>query len=316
MTQPILDVSAQQATAEAGQAPDWLRWALSQRSTSRHVEANGKRLHVLCWNAERQDLPALLFVHGFRGHAHWWDFIAPFFVEHHRVYAMDLSGMGDSDHRQGYSSGELADDVIAVAEAVGNGPLVAVGHSYGGSRILRACARRPELFLRLVVIDSYVVASHDPPLREPVRIRGTNAYATLEEGMARFRLMPAQPDGMPALLAHVARHSLKQTAEGWRWKFDPDMPAGGDRERNGEEMLAQVTRPVDYVRGERSVVATEERARFIIEHLPQVRGPIVIPDGHHHLMFDQPIALIGVLRALLADAGHGRQAPTHRIITE
>jgi pimeloyl-ACP methyl ester carboxylesterase len=38
----------------------------------------------------------------------------------------------------------------------------------------------------------------------------------------------------------------------------------------------------------------------MVAALPDASGPIVIPNGYHHLMFDQPIALISTLRALLA----------------
>ena len=33
-----------------------------------------------------------------------WSFIAPFFAKTHRVIAMNLSGMGDSEWRENYAS--------------------------------------------------------------------------------------------------------------------------------------------------------------------------------------------------------------------
>jgi pimeloyl-ACP methyl ester carboxylesterase len=57
---------------------------------------------------------------------------------------------------------------------------------------------------------------------------------------------------------------------------------------------------VDIVRGEHSVILGAERAARIAALLPNGRGPITMPEAHHHLMLDQPLALVSVLRALLA----------------
>jgi pimeloyl-ACP methyl ester carboxylesterase len=54
------------------------------------------------------------------------------------------------------------------------------------------------------------------------------------------------------------------------------------------------------VYGEHSALVQEQHARRIVAGLPDCRGPIAIPDGHHHLMLDQPQALIATLNALLA----------------
>jgi pimeloyl-ACP methyl ester carboxylesterase len=290
----------QQQADESMARPAWFDWALEHSGRSHYIEANGSRLHLLSWNYEARDKPVLLFVHGFRGHAHWWDFIAPFFAEQYRVIAMDLSGMGDSAHRATYGPQTLAEDVIAVAEWLDTPRLIAIGHSYGGSRVLRACADRPELFERLIIIDSYVVFSDQEAVREPAKIRGDREYPDAETAIARFRLLPQQADAMPCLVEHVARHSLRATATGVRWKFDVNLPPGGAREADGEQLLARIQRPVDYLFGERSVVVNPALAHRVVSYLKDVRGPIAIPHGHHHLMFDQPIALISALRALLA----------------
>lgn len=286
--------------AKAHDQPEWYAWALSKPGTSHFIEVNDNRLHYLAWNHDRRDLPTLLFVHGFRGHAHWWGFIAPFFANSHRIIALDLSGMGDSGHRPAYSSETLAHDIIATIEATCSQPAIAIGHSYGGSQVLRACAERPELFQRLIIIDSYVLFEGEAAFEEPVRIRGDREYPDMASAMARFKLMPWQPEAEPCLVEYVAYHSLRPQGTGFRWKFDPKLPAGGAPENDGGVMLARVTRPVDYVCGEHSEVIPPDRAERMVTALPNVTGPIVIPAGYHHLMFDQPIALISTLRALLA----------------
>lgn len=293
-------MSEARSVIENAKRPSWVEWALAQPARSHFVDANGTRLHFLSWNFEAIDKPTLLLVHGFRGHAHWWDFIAPYLTEHFRVIAPDLSGMGDSDHRAEYESSTLAMDVAAIAEQVASTPVIAIGHSYGGSRVLRACAQKPHLFERLIIIDSYIVFEGEAPPAEPPKIRGDRHYDDMPSALARFRLLPTQPAGLHCLVEHIAHHSLRPCENGVRWKFDPRLPPGGARETDGAQMLNRIACPVDYICAEHSVVVTAQRAARIVAALPQGRGPIVIPDGHHHLMFDQPIALISTLRALLA----------------
>jgi pimeloyl-ACP methyl ester carboxylesterase len=129
----------EQVVPEPGDsAPEWFQWALSRKAESCFVEANGNRLHYFAWNMRDVGKPLLLFVHGFLAHARWWDFIAPYFMETHRVIAMDLSGMGESGWREAYSAPQLAHDVTSLIEALGLGPATAIAHSYGG-----LCARLP-----------------------------------------------------------------------------------------------------------------------------------------------------------------------------
>jgi pimeloyl-ACP methyl ester carboxylesterase len=78
-----------------------------------------------------------------------------------RVLAMDARGHGDSTHPEApgsYAWDRFADDLAAAAEGVaalcGTPRLaLAVGHSFGGTSLLGAARRRPELFGALVLVD-------------------------------------------------------------------------------------------------------------------------------------------------------------------
>ena len=58
----------------------------------------------------------------------------------------------------------LVEETIAHIEAHSQGPVVGVGHSLGGFLMFYAALRRPELFKRIVILDS--------PLMGPFRSRG------------------------------------------------------------------------------------------------------------------------------------------------
>jgi pimeloyl-ACP methyl ester carboxylesterase len=280
--------------------PAWFVGALERPALSRYATVDGARLHYRCWSMERTDLPVLVLLHGFRAHARWWDFIAPFFADQYRVLAPDFSGMGDSDSRSAYDPGTFAADVTGLLDVLGLGPVIAAGHSYGGSRLLRACADRPDLFAHAILIDSYVLFEGEAGPSLPRKLLGTRSYPDLATALARYRLMPEQSEALPFLVDYIAGHALRLAEDGWRWKFDPAMPSTGYREPDGDALLARITVPVDFVHGQHSAVVSAERALRTVAGLPRGRGPVTIPFGQHHLMLDQPLALVSTLRALLA----------------
>lgn len=282
-------------------APDWFLWAVSQPTTSHFADNDGTTIHYRCWNAQDTHKPGLLFAHGYRGNSHWWDGIAPFFTENFRVVALDFSGMGESARRPEYGPTLFTQDLLTVIHDAGLAPAVLIGHSYGGGRVLRACADHPEIARHAIILDSYVSFADSDPPPEPRQIGHAHPYPDFATIMARYRLLPEQPAEAWAQ-DHVARHSIRQAEDGWRWKFDHRLPFAVF-ERDGAALLERITIPVDCVVGARSSVVSIERAQRIVRHLRQGRGPVVIPEAFHHLMLDQPLPLISTLRALLADSG-------------
>lgn len=283
----------------ASSTPAWFQWALAQPRQSHYVDACGAQVHYVGWNAHEHTKPALLFAHGFLGHTHWWDFIAPFLAGQFRVYALDFSGMGRSAARPTYRPGCFEDDLAAVMAAVrADGPPVTlVGHSFGGTQTLHVCLRQPEHVARAIVLDSFVRFEADL-LPEPGLRAAARTTATLQETLARFRLLPPQ-DCLPYTLDHIARHSACERGGGWTWCFDPALR--GIVSPGFEDLaLTRVKVPVDYVHAEASGVVSAERALRIAQALPRRRGPITMPHTGHHMMLDQPLALISLLRGLLA----------------
>ncbi|WP_028079109.1 alpha/beta fold hydrolase [Solimonas soli] len=279
--------------------PSWLQRAIATPGVSRYADNGGIALHYLEWNDAGSGLPGLLFVPGYRAHLRWWDFIAPIFADRFHVVVMELSGMGDSGRRAHYGAGDFADDIVAVTRHSGLRTPIAVGHSYGGARLLRACSEQPAMFTRAVAVDSYVHFADMGPVAEHPRIGSGRVHATREAAMARFRLSPEQP-AHPALLRYLAEGALREVDGGWTWKFDIRLPGGGPTEDDGAAILRRIPIPVHLVWGEHSLVVNEKCMRRVAATLPVRREPIMVPDAHHHLMLDQPIAAIGILQALLA----------------
>jgi pimeloyl-ACP methyl ester carboxylesterase len=101
-------------------------------------------------------------------------------------------------------------------------------------------------------------------------------------------------------MTHIARHSLRQTAGGWQWKFDPNLPSAQLLTTIDPADLQSLLVPVDFIYGEFSAVVSQQRAQRTAAALGLQHPPIAIPGAHHHVMIDQPLALTAALRTLLA----------------
>jgi len=276
--------------------------SIARPGIPRHAEVAGIRMHYLEWPGPA-GAPAVLLLHGYLAHAHWWDFIAPWLAEGYRVIAPDFSGMGDSGTRAHYTHEHFHAEITGIVEATGLAGCTAIGHSFGGRVLLYACAQRPELFRRAIVVDSRLGSPADPVRGFDEEWRPKKRYADAPSILSRFLLRPIEP--APAVaLSHMARASIRQEQDGWVWKFDenvtrlyqvaPDAPGVDDI-----AALRGLATPVDFIYGEESRVVTPARAALLASCLPHVRSVTGLPCCHHHLPVSQPIALLGCLRVLL-----------------
>lgn len=278
--------------------PEWFTRALAVPCESNYVDAGGTAIHYLSWNAHETHKPGLVFAHGFRAHARWWSFIAPFFMERFRVVALDFGGMGDSGNRATYSEDDYSRDLVAVIQQNRFERPALVGHSFGGGRVLQTCAEHPELVGRAIIVDSHVHVHDGKRSVGAPQLKPKNIYPTYEAARARFRLIPGENRAASYIINYVAEHSIKRVDDGWTWKFDDTSP-NLNPHRNNSAMLARISTPVAYVYGDDSAVVTHEHAADVVRHIPNCRGPIQIPESHHHVLLDQPLSLVSALRALL-----------------
>jgi pimeloyl-ACP methyl ester carboxylesterase len=272
--------------------------ALKEPTICRSVNVAGADIRFRAWGDEDSDKPVALLIHGYRGHSHWWDWVAPLLTKHYRPIALDFSGMGDSGRRPRYDGATFIDDLLCVVDHLDARRVIGIGHSFGGCVLLRACAKRATAFESLVIIDSRVrfpdIADQFvrmPSVRRP-------PIPDFTEASARFRLLPKQPVSYPQLLQHVAGHSLREVVGGWAWKFDPNLPLA-PVELDDSDMLRSIVVPVSYIHAERSQVVDNVMAQRIVSELRYASGPYVIPFAHHHVMFDKPSELVGVLYEIL-----------------
>jgi pimeloyl-ACP methyl ester carboxylesterase len=287
-------------------APDWYHEAMADAAAVRFVNVKGCSIHYLYWPSKRVARGNLLLVHGGGGHAHWWSFLAPFLSRDLNVAALCLSGMGESGPREEYDSDTRVADMRGVINDLKfQAPTYVLGHSFGGFMVTRFGQIYGHEISGLIIADS--------PLRPPnkrqedqdrrPRMGSKRYYKDFDEALGRFRLMPAQPCNNAFLVEHIGRHSLKWEDDGWCWKWDG---AAMENRRFGEpfhEYLLESKCKKSFIYGEKSKLVDSETLEFI-EGLLGPNAPVIgIPEAHHHLMLDQPMAFVTAVRGVLAAWG-------------
>ena len=290
----------------AEDAPGWFRRALHTPYFDEHVTVEGARIHYLTWGEPGRR--GLVFVHGGAAHAHWWTHVAATFSREYRVVAIDLSGHGDSDHRDAYSLEQWADEVLAVAADAGiDGPPVIIGHSMGGFVTIATAARHPEAPAGVVVLDSPVVeVDNEVRAAQAKRAFGkTKVYPSAEDALSRFRTVPPQDNDLPYVMHHVARRSLREVPGGWSWKFDHHLFDAFPTTIRTVALpyLSEVRCRFALLRSELGLV-TPDIGESMYDKLGRVAPVVELPETGHHGMLDQPLLVITAIRTLLADWDH------------
>ncbi len=136
--------------------------ALLGRATPRvlPLAARGVEIAALDWGG---DGPLALFHHANGFCKGVWGEVADLLRGRYRVVAFDARGHGDSTRPEGpsaYHWDHFAEDLVAVAEMLvaehGAPVALGVGHSFGGTAMIGAAARRPDLFARLLLVDPVI----------------------------------------------------------------------------------------------------------------------------------------------------------------
>ena len=147
-------------------------------------------------------------------------------------------------------------------------------------------------------------------------------YPSREDAIAHFRTIPPQ-ETLPYATAHVAATSVRPapapaggpagpaaaggpagTGDGWTWKFDPRI-FGREPFGAAAATLNRLDCRIALFRAEHGIMSAQ-MSQILYDRLGRVAPVIEIPAAAHHIMLDQPVALIAALRTLLSDWDHSR----------
>jgi pimeloyl-ACP methyl ester carboxylesterase len=280
---------------------------------ARFYESQGLRLHYADWGNETAR--PLILIHGGLDHCRNWDAIARELQPHFHVVAPDLRGHGDSDWAKGSSYG-LSDNVYDLGRLNRHAELAGaaiVGHSMGGMVALAYAGTYPEKVSRLGVLDGAFLSDSQPaPIHQQmlrwidqldgISEREPSAFRTIEE--AAQRLSARNKRLTPELAMHLARHGVRQAADGlYHWKFDHYQRARAPYRLSPEDHAALWSRiacPTLLMWGDESFLPDPEAAG-LLAHFRQAELEKIAGAGHwlHHDRLDEVLAS---LRRLLGTA--------------
>lgn len=127
-----------------------------------------------------------------------WGLVAEGLKHRYRVIAIDARGHGDStvpSDPDAYAWAEFALDVAAVGEALrteqGAPIALGIGHSFGGTALLGAASRHPDLFARLLLVDP---VTPPPPDSAPTAERQARLVRIVEGARKRRAEWPSRAE--------------------------------------------------------------------------------------------------------------------------
>ena len=209
-------------------APSWFLDALKIKPSELIIKNVRGDLSYSRWNCLNENKKLLILIHGTGAHKRWWYPIAPQFMQDTNIVAVDLPGMGDSGFREEYSIKDFGECIISIIEneKIKNGidNVSIVGHSLGGQVAAYVASEQKELVNNLIMIDTFIrPPDWDPSQHEGGPLRMIKYYPEKRIILERFRLLPQQDCNNDWFMRYIADHSVKETDEGWRWKFDDSM---------------------------------------------------------------------------------------------
>jgi hypothetical protein len=286
--------------------PFWFDRALATPSETGNVPVDGADIHFETWGERGR--PGIVLVHGSNAHLEWWRFVAPFLADQFRVAALDSSGNGDSGWRERYSGEVLAQG--SLGGLPGRRARAAPVRSRPQLRRLRGARDRPPLRRRprrhRLHGFHHRAAGAVRGVGSACRARGRAAEARhprlrrkSARPSARFRYVPEQPVTHPCVHDYIAGKSLRPVEGGWTWKFDPGLFDYLEMGVDQRDKFAAMACRSAVILGEDSA----DEGAFYADHMADITAgklPIFkVPGTHHHLMFDDPIAVAMAIKGIV-----------------
>jgi pimeloyl-ACP methyl ester carboxylesterase len=279
--------------------------------TSRYVDIGALRLHAVIGG----DGPPLLLVHGWPQTWYAWRMLMPPLAQDFQVVAVDQRGIGLSDKpEEGYDTGTLAGDLVALMEALGHHRFALYGTDTGMLISYALAADHPDRLERLVVSEAPLLGITPPfPLFLPPPLNArlwhlafNQLPAEVNEALVRgreeifFGAEFTASAGTNKLPADAVSHYIDTLAS------DPDALHGSFQlyrafpattAQNEQRKTRQLTLPVLAIGGgESSGAMVADTMQLVADDVQR----LVIPGCGHWVAEQAPEELLAALTAFLA----------------
>jgi pimeloyl-ACP methyl ester carboxylesterase len=238
-----------------------------------HVRiASGLKLHVV-----EHGLPEgepIVFVHGWPDSWFSYSRVLELLPPSLRAITFDQRGFGDSDKPEtGYAMAGMADDVVALLDALGIGRAAVVGHSFGSIIARQAAIAHPERVSSLVLIGTGFPPSN-PVLRD---LQGSlrDLPDPIPVVFARdFQASTIHHPVPPEFFDRIVEESLKLPPRLWRLLIDRLL------EHDDTRQLERITAPTLLLWGDQDALFSKAEQERFMTALPAATLKVYEGTGH------------------------------------
>jgi pimeloyl-ACP methyl ester carboxylesterase len=277
---------------------------------SRYVGAGNVRLHAVVGG----EGPPLLLIHGCPQTWYAWRFVMPELARDFQVIAADQRGIGLSEKpTNGYDTGTLAADLVALMTALGHQRFAVYGTDTGMPIAYALAADHSDRVERLIVSEAPLPGvSPSPPLFLPPALNArlwhlafNQLPAAVNEALVRGReqiFFGAEFDasaGTKKLPDDAVRYyidTLESDPEALRGSFEFYRALGTTIAQNEQRKAARLTMPVLAIGGAESVASGVGTTMQLVADDVQT---VVLPDAGHWVAEQAPDQLLAAVTAFL-----------------
>ncbi|MGQ7847716.1 alpha/beta fold hydrolase [Granulosicoccus sp. 3-233] len=296
--------------AEAGAQADGTVIALSESNL--RVALEGFSLHADCRGSGEV---TILFEAGLGGSSLEWSAIQSALAPQARSCVYDRAGYGRSDPSpQTRDARHLAAEADQLLDALGvGGPLILVGHSFGGFIVRLLAMLREADMLAMVLVD----ASHEDQLH---RLETSQGRKMMPSGRHFFVSPASIPDSLPSsvrqrMRLHARQRKTYAALHAEMASFRRSAEQVGAARHLVDYPVLVVRRGVDLYAGESDGAGKTTIWNELQRDLASIsrQGRLIVAENSgHHVHADQPQLLIDLLSELLGASGPAAPQDTAR----
>jgi pimeloyl-ACP methyl ester carboxylesterase len=291
--------------------PPHLPAGFARTFSSRFVNAGGLRQHAVTGG----NGPPLLLVHGWPENWYAWRLVMPALARDYEVIAVDQRGIGlTAKPKEGYDTATLANDLVALMDALGHRRFAVVGHDTGFAVSYALAADHPDRVERVALaeIPGPPLRAHAPsvfevaPLNNRVWHLAVNRLEGVNEQLIRgrediyFGYELAIQAGTP-LPAQVVDYYVRLVSnrESLRGSLGFYRALDATIEQNERRATRALSMPVLTIAGAASFGPLVGEA---MSHLATDVQSVVIPGAGHWVAEEAPKEMLTALNTFLAPA--------------
>jgi pimeloyl-ACP methyl ester carboxylesterase len=253
------------------------------------------RLHFRQYGSEPG--PPLVVLHGLFGSLNNWHSHARAFCERRTVYTIDARNHGASPHDPDATYPAMSADLLEFFYEHHIAAAIVMGHSMGGKTAMRFAADHPERVDALIIVDM-AERPYEPVHQEifaALERVDPGAYASREDVDRELGKTIVKEPVRQFLTANIVRDENGRMQ--WRMNVAA-LRACYDQLAGRVDIPRTFTKPILFIRGDRSKFITPEDEREIMTNHPHARI-VTVPDAGHWVHADNPAGFRAAVNEVL-----------------